>query len=58
MGGLKKSGTWGFTQEGGESDSDDEVQKGLHRELKEEELRSVGKLCGRYTLINVSFISR
>jgi len=42
MGCLRKRGTWGFTQVG-EDDSAEE-QKGLHRVLKEEDLRSVGKL--------------
>ena len=42
MGGLKKRGTWGFTHVGGDDSA--EEQKGLLRVLKEEDLRSVGKL--------------
>lgn len=56
MGGLRKRGTWGFRGVGGDDSA--EQQKGLHRLLKAEDLRIIGKLEGLYTLLKISFIPR
>lgn len=53
MGGLRKIGTWGFTETGADDDNSDAEQKGLLRFIKEE-FSSVENVW----LVKVTFISR